>query len=132
MDGAGMNRPRTAPVPPDGSYLRAMTEATARAVETAEPIPPECDGAPERLRLDVERRVEGYAAELVALSRDLHAHPEEAFAEHRSATALAATLQRRGHSVQTDVHGLDTAVRSSAGAGRPHVAVLAEYDALPG
>lgn len=122
----------TQPVPPDDSYLAAMTLATERAVAAAEPISSPFDGAGERVRAAVEGRLERYATDLVGLSRDLHAHPEEGFAEHRSAGQVADLLQRLGFTVDVGVGGLDTALRAEAGSGHPHVAVLAEYDALPG
>jgi amidohydrolase len=101
-------------------------------VAAAEPIRSEFAGAGEPLRSDVERWVVGHAEELVALSRDLHAHPEEAFAEHRSVEQAAELLRRHGHDVEVGVGGLDTALRAGLGGDGPHVAVLAEYDALPG
>lgn len=98
----------------------------------AEPIRSEFAGADETLRADVERWVDDNAEDLVALSRDLHAHPEEAFAEHRSVAQAAELLRRHGHDAEVGVGGLDTALRVEAGGDGPHVAVLAEYDALPG
>ncbi|MGW1677394.1 M20 family metallopeptidase [Saccharopolyspora sp. NPDC002376] len=117
---------------PDDSYLRAVSAATERAVAAAEPIRSEHAGADAELCAEVEVWVDGHADELVGLSRDLHAHPEEAFAEHRSAAQAAELLRRHGHDVEVGVGGLDTALRAVVGTGGPHVAVLAEYDALPG
>nr|WP_223840053.1 M20 family metallopeptidase [Saccharopolyspora pogona] len=122
----------TQPVQPDGSYLRAVSAATERAVAAAEPVRSDFAGAGEALRAGVERWVDGHADDLVALSRDLHAHPEEAFAEHRSAAQAAELLRRHGHDVEVGVGGLDTALRAESGGDGPHVAMLAEYDALPG
>ncbi|MEU5846004.1 M20 family metallopeptidase [Saccharopolyspora shandongensis] len=122
----------TQPTQPDDSYLRAVSAATERAVAAAEPIRSEFAGAGEALRADVERWVEDNAKDLVALSRDLHAHPEEAFAERRSVAQAAELLRRHGHNAEVGVGGLDTALRVEAGGDGPHVAVLAEYDALPG
>lgn len=122
----------TKPVQPDDSYLRAVSAATERAVAAAEPLRSAHAGADEALCAEVEERVDGHADDLVALSRDLHAHPEEGFAEHRSAGQVADLLRRHGHEVEVGVGGLDTALRASVGSTGPHVAVLAEYDALPG
>lgn len=120
------------PVQPDDSYLRSVSAETARAVAEAEPIRSEFAGAGADLLTRAEEAVQRNAEPLVALSRDLHAHPEEAFTEHRSATAAADLLRGAGFEVQRGVGGLDTALRATAGSGGPHVAVLAEYDALPG
>ena len=46
--------------------------------------------------------------------------------------AVADLLAPTASTPQVGVHGLDTALRASTGSGGPTVAVLAEYDALPG
>lgn len=122
----------TQPAQPDDSYLRAVAAATEKAVASAEPIRSDFSGASEALLADAERWVTEHADDLLALSHDLHEHPEEAFAEHRSVGQVAELLGRHGHDVEVGVGSLDTALRASVGSGGPHVAVLAEYDALPG
>ncbi|MGH2378063.1 MAG: M20 family metallopeptidase [Candidatus Limnocylindria bacterium] len=71
--------------------------------------------------------------QLLALSRDIHAHPELNYEEHHAAAALADALEGWGFAVERGVGGVETAFRASArGAGDgPTVAFLAEYDALP-
>ncbi|MGH8987436.1 MAG: M20/M25/M40 family metallo-hydrolase, partial [Acidimicrobiales bacterium] len=68
-------------------------------------------------------------SDLVALSHDLHAHPETAFSEHRSAAAVAELLE--GFEVTAGAYGLPTAFSARAGSGPLVIAVCAEYDALP-
>ncbi|HWD02844.1 MAG TPA: M20 family metallopeptidase [Amycolatopsis sp.] len=122
-----------APVPPDDSHLRALLEATAEAVANAEPLTSDHSGADEGVRTAVEQEVRALAEELVALSQDLHAHPEEGFSEHRSVGALADLVRTHGHEVTVGLGGLDTALRASTpDTGGPHIAILSEYDALPG
>lgn len=70
--------------------------------------------------------------ETVELSHDLHAHPELAFEEHRSAAAVAELLARHGFAIEQGVAELDTAFVATAGSGDLVVAICAEYDALPG
>jgi amidohydrolase len=126
-------REHASPIPPDDGYLRAITEATADAVAQAEPITSPHAGAPEAARKLVTAAVNAVTGALVDLSQDLHAHPEEGFAEHRSVRALADLLEKRGHQPRIGIGGLGTAVIASTPAnGGPHIAVLAEYDALPG
>ena len=120
------------PVPPDTAYLDQLRAATDRAAATAEPLTSAHAGAPEQLLARAEQAVEAAGPELLALSHDLHAHPEEGYAEHRSVRAVADLLARHGIEAQVGVHGLPTALRASVGSGGPTVAVLAEYDALPG
>lgn len=68
---------------------------------------------------------------LVALSRAIHADPELGLAEHRASARVADFLAARGFAVERGVAGMPTAVSATAGSGPFHVAVLAEYDALP-
>lgn len=75
---------------------------------------------------------------LTELLTDLHAHPELAFEEHRSQAVLVELLESRGFTVEQGVHGVGTSLRTSystAGfdpARHRTVAIMAEYDALPG
>ena len=72
------------------------------------------------------------ADDLVALSRDIHGHPELAYRERHAVAALAAFLERLGHRVELGIGGLETAFRARVGPQEgPAIALLAEYDALP-
>ena len=76
--------------------------------------------------------VDELSAELSALSRRIHAHPELCFEERQAATWLGDCLERRlGAEVERGVGGLATAFRARVGRGSPRIAILAEYDALP-
>lgn len=70
-------------------------------------------------------------AELVQLSRDIHAHPELAYQERHALGAIGALLERHGHRVERGIGGLETAFRTRVGPEGPAIALLAEYDALP-
>ena len=72
------------------------------------------------------------AGDLTALSQRLHAHPEVAWEEEHAAAWLAAALTDLGLSVDVGLCDLPTAFRASVGSGPLHLAVCAEYDALPG
>jgi amidohydrolase len=123
---------RTEPVPPDDAFLRSLVARTERAVAAAEPLASAFGGAPEDVRELVADAAAELGDELVALSRDVHAHPEEAFGEHRSVRAVADLLERHGVGSEVGVGGLETSLVARAGGDGPHIAVLAEYDALPG
>jgi amidohydrolase len=69
---------------------------------------------------------------VAALSRELHDNPEVAFEEHRSSALLVDFLGKHGFKVEKGVCKLPTAFAGRYGSGRPVVAFLAEYDALPG
>ena len=77
-------------------------------------------------------RVDADRALLLELSGRIHAHPELAFEEHRAAAWLCEYLESRGLAVERGAYGLPTAFAARAGSGHPRVAVLCEYDALPG
>jgi amidohydrolase len=69
---------------------------------------------------------------LIALSRDLYDHPEIAWEEVRSAQRVADELSNNGFDVTAKYCGLDTAFAARIGSGDLHIALCAEYDALPG
>ncbi|SFW84132.1 amidohydrolase [Amycolatopsis australiensis] len=69
---------------------------------------------------------------LWAVATALHADPELSFAEHRAARRLTRELAADGFEVETGIAGLPTAFVAGTGTGRPCVALLLEYDALPG
>ncbi|HKV19808.1 MAG TPA: M20 family metallopeptidase [Mycobacterium sp.] len=69
---------------------------------------------------------------ILALSHDLHAHPEIAWEEVRSCARVAGELADAGFTVEDNFTGLPTAFAARRGSGPLHLAVCAEYDALPG
>lgn len=87
---------------------------------------------PAGVKADVRARIEAGASVLVALSHDLHAHPELAYEEHRSASVVAGVLADGGLDVARAAYGLETAFAARVGTAGPHIVVCAEYDALPG
>jgi amidohydrolase len=85
------------------------------------------------LASSIDRAVDECADDLVALARRIHAHPELRFEEHKASAWIGEFVASRGHAVEHGVAGMVTALRARAGrASRPRVAILAEYDALPG
>jgi amidohydrolase len=86
------------------------------------------------LRRSVTAAIEAKRDELIGVSRDIHAHPELNYEERYCAAALAGYLEANGFDVVRGVGGVETAFSATArgqGAG-PTIALLAEYDALPG
>ena len=69
--------------------------------------------------------------ELCDISLRIHDNPELAFHEVKAATWLTQYLKENGFSVEQGICDLRTAFRAVYGQGRPTIAVLAEYDALP-
>lgn len=57
---------------------------------------------------------------------------EVGYQEERSAELLQSTLANEGFDLEVGVAGIPTAFIASYGSGTPVIAILAEYDALPG
>ncbi|MFE3588198.1 M20 family metallopeptidase [Streptomyces niveus] len=68
------------------------------------------------------------------VSRAIHGRPELKFAEFHAVQVLTSWLAEAGFVVETGAGGVDTAFVAvhEGGEPGPYVAVLAEYDALPG
>lgn len=84
------------------------------------------------LKARVGERVEARAAALDELAIRIHERPELAFEERFAAGALADHLAGEGATVTRGAGGLETAFTAEVGSGAPLVAILGEYDALPG
>jgi amidohydrolase len=84
------------------------------------------------LKKRIADRVDARAAALDRLALAIHAHPELAFEERFAAEALVGYLGEEGAEARTAAGGLATAFAVEAGTGGPTVAILGEYDALPG
>jgi amidohydrolase len=67
---------------------------------------------------------------LIALRRDLHAHPELGFEEHRTAALVAERLADCGIAVSTGIGGTGVVGTLSRGSGRRAIALRADMDAL--
>lgn len=92
---------------------------------TAAPSLPELSGR-------VQKEVEVLAGELLQLSHRIHANPEIGLQETKAAGWCADILKAHGFAVKMPLAGMPTAFRATRGSGRPALAFLAEYDALPG
>jgi amidohydrolase len=84
-----------------------------------------------KLKATVIADVDARYPQLAALSKQLHDHPEVAYEERQSSAWLVDFLRKNGFDVESGICNLETAFRGSYGDGRPAVAFLAEYDALP-
>jgi len=84
------------------------------------------------LKKEVCASVDRLARELLAVSHEIHAHPELAFEEVKASRLLADTGRGHGLDVHQNVYGLSTALEARVGGAGPTVALLSEYDALPG
>ena len=83
-------------------------------------------------RSTVWRAVDLAKERFVTLSDRVWGMPELCYAETRSAAEHLAELRHQGFRVTEALAGIPTAVMGEAGEGGPVIAVLGEYDALPG
>jgi amidohydrolase len=88
----------------------------------------------EELRGRVAAAIEEHTSEIVDAAGQIHAHPEIGYREHFASRLLTEALARHGFEVEYPVGGVETAFRATrrGGGAGPTIAVLAEYDALPG
>ncbi|MBI1792544.1 MAG: amidohydrolase [Acidobacteria bacterium] len=77
-------------------------------------------------------RMDGQAPRYAKLSRQIWELAELGFQETRSAALLQEELRRAGFQVENNVGGMPTAFTATWGTGKPVIALLGEYDALPG
>ena len=85
----------------------------------------------ERLKASVIEEIDARCHQLSELSLKIHSHPEPGFQEVKAVRWLTHYLKENGFSIEQGICDLPTAFRGSYGQGKPAIAVLAEYDALP-
>ncbi len=95
-------------------------------------VSPEPDGSAETTTTAASRVIEAvvdkHTAELIDVRRDLHAHPELSWAEHRTTEIVIGQVERAGWTV-TRTGG--TGLIADLGTEGPLVALRADLDALP-
>ena len=84
-----------------------------------------------QLKSRVINEVDKHRNELKELSLRIHSNPEIAFQEEKAVVWLTDYLQAKGFATEKGISGLETAFRATYGKGKPAIALLAEYDALP-
>ena len=88
----------------------------------------------EQQKTNIIQTIDRMQHELLALSHQIHDHPELGYEEHQAVASIRSFLEDRGFQVETPYCGRDTSfkvVKKGKGPG-PRIAFLAEYDALRG
>jgi len=85
----------------------------------------------EKLKATATGWVDAHREELIELSLKIHHNPELGFQEVKASAWLTEYLEGNGFEVEKGICQLATAFRGSYGSGKPTIALLAEYDALP-
>ncbi|HYF46144.1 MAG TPA: M20 family metallopeptidase [Acidimicrobiales bacterium] len=86
------------------------------------------EAAKQRVIDEVDRR----ADVLIEASHQIHGKPELAFEERFAHDLLTDILESDGLDVERHAYGQETGFAARAGSDGPTIAVLCEYDALPG
>ncbi len=107
--------------------LPGVTSAKPAAPAKAAPSP-----GPSPSKLAAVAAVDAHRPEMVDLANKVWAFAETALKEKRSSKLLADYAEAQGFKVERGVAGLPTAFLASYGEGKPVIAILGEYDALPG
>jgi len=76
--------------------------------------------------------IDDISDELIAVSHAIHENPELGYEEHFAHEQLTKVLIDKGLDVHKSAYEIDTAFEATAGKTGPVVALLCEYDALPG
>ncbi|MDP1806375.1 MAG: amidohydrolase, partial [Acidimicrobiales bacterium] len=84
------------------------------------------------LKARLRTEVEALAPRLVEASHQIHEHPELNFEEQFAHDLLTGLVEEAGFAVERSAFGVGTGFAARAGTEGPTIAVLCEYDALPG
>jgi aminobenzoyl-glutamate utilization protein B len=77
-------------------------------------------------------KMDARAAHYGGVSRTIWEFAEVGYKEHKSAELLKSELRSAGFAVTENVAAIPTAFTATWGQGRPVIAIMGEYDALPG
>ena len=84
-----------------------------------------------KLKAAVRNGIDTQHHQLNELSLRIHSNPELGFQENKAVAWLTQYLRENGLAIERGICELPTAFRASYGEGKPAIAILAEYDALP-
>src|SRR5215831_20120860 len=107
------------------------TLLASAALSTSLPLQARAELDVASLKSAIERSVESDYPKLDALYKDIHAHPEIAFQEEKTAAKLAAEMRALGFEVTEHVGKTGLVAIYKNGDGFPTIMVRTELDALP-
>lgn len=81
---------------------------------------------------DVMKSIDAKADKYSATAQKIWGFAEVGFQETQSSALLQQTLKDAGFTVQNNIAGMPTAFTATHGSGKPVIAILGEFDALPG
>ena len=105
---------------------------TTRTIVTLLTIVLSGQAGAEEAKDQVTSFLDGSQGDFAKVAMDIWEFAEVGYQEEKSSALLQSQLQAAGFDVQAGVAGMPTAFTASWGDGKPVIAILAEYDALPG
>jgi len=81
-----------------------------------------------KIMQEIDSKKESYAE----IAHTIWSEAEMGYLEYKSSALLKETLENEGFSIKSGVAEIPTAFVAEYGSGSPVIAILAEYDALPG
>ena len=85
----------------------------------------------EEVKTKIQKEIDNYSQSLIDLSHKIHENPELGWQEVKASGWLIDFLKENGFRVEQGIDDLPTAFRADYGNGKPVIAFMAEYDALP-
>lgn len=95
-------------------------------------LPVSVHAQPADIMSDISALVDARSAESAKTARQLWDWAELGYQEQKSSDLLKQTLKSNGFAITSGVADIPTAFTAEFGKGGPVIAILAEYDALPG
>lgn len=86
----------------------------------------------QKTKKDVVKLLDSRTEEYSKIAKQIWGFAEVGFQETQSSALLQETLSKNGFTVEKGVAGMPTAFIATYGSGKPVIAILGEYDALPG
>jgi aminobenzoyl-glutamate utilization protein B len=86
----------------------------------------------QKAKKEVIQAIDAKQDSYAAIARQIWDYAEVGYKEEKSSALLAETLEKAGFKVERGVAGIPTAFIATFGSGKPVIAILGEYDALPG
>jgi amidohydrolase len=86
----------------------------------------------DKLKQATVRQIVTERLQLQELALKIHDNPELGLQEFKACEWLTQYLMQRGFNIERGICEMPTAFRATYGKGKPVIALLAEYDALPG
>lgn len=86
----------------------------------------------DQLKMHAATEIQSHYDQYKGIALQIWDYAEVGYKEVKSSTLLQKTLTENGFTVEAGVAGIPTAFVATYGSGKPVIAILAEFDALPG